>query len=63
MQLTCWVLGHPTHAYYAWLAAPVSRRDLQDAYLTNALVEAHGDDPEFGYRFLADELARRAPRR
>jgi hypothetical protein len=56
--LTCGVLGHSTQANYAWAAAPVSRRDLHDAYLTNALVDAHGDDPEFGYRFPADELAR-----
>ena len=58
VRLTCGVLGHSTQAYYAWLAAPVSRRDLEDAYLTNALIDAHGDDPEFGYRFLADEVAR-----
>lgn len=37
---------------------PVSDRDLADAYLTNALLDAHGDDPAFGYRFLADELER-----
>ncbi len=36
----------------------MSQRDLEDAYLTNALIDAHGDDPEFGYRFLADELER-----
>lgn len=24
--------------------------------VTNALIDAHADDPEFGYRFLADEL-------
>ena len=56
VRLTCGVLGHWAQAYYAWLAAPVSRRDLQDAYLTNALIDAHDDDPEFGYRLLADEL-------
>jgi transposase InsO family protein len=56
--LTCGVLGHSPQAYYAWAAAPVSQRDLDDAYLTNALIDAHGDDPQFGYRFLADELAR-----
>lgn len=55
VRLTCGVLGHSTQAYYAWLASPVSRRDLEDAYLTNALIDAHGDDPEFGYRFLVDE--------
>jgi putative transposase len=58
VRLTCGVLGHSRQAYYAWLASPVSDRELHDAYLTNALVDAHGDDPEFGYRFLADELQR-----
>jgi putative transposase len=56
VRLTCGVLGHSTQAYYAWLARPVSQRELQDAYLTNVLLDAHADDPEFGYRFLADEL-------
>ncbi len=57
MRLTCGVLGHSTQASCAWLPAPVSRRDLEDAHLTHALIDAHGDDPEFGYRFLADEVA------
>ncbi len=35
----------------------LSPRDLEDAYLINALIDAHRD-PEFGYRFLADELQR-----
>jgi putative transposase len=58
VRLTCGVLGFSTAAYYSWLANPVSDRDLGDAYLTNALLDAHDDDPEFGYRFLADELER-----
>lgn len=58
MRLTCGVLGFSTQAYYAWVANPVSDRDLVDAYLINALLDAHGDDPAFGYRFLADELER-----
>ncbi len=58
VRLTCGVLGHSRQAYYAWLAEPVSQHELEDAYLTNALIDAHGDDPEFGYRFLADELER-----
>jgi putative transposase len=57
VRLTCRVLSHSTQAYYAWLSTPVSQRDLEDAYRTNALIDAHGDDPEFGYRFLADEVA------
>ncbi len=58
VRLTCGMLGHSRQAYYAWLSSPVSQRDLEDAYLTNALINAHGDDPEFGYRFLADEVGR-----
>jgi transposase InsO family protein len=58
VRLTCGVLGFSTQGYYQWLANPVSTRDLEDAYLTNALLDAHGDDPAFGYRFLADELER-----
>lgn len=57
-RLTCGVLGFTTQAYYAWLANPVSARDLHDAYLTDTLVDAHRDDPAFGSRFLADEADR-----
>jgi putative transposase len=58
VRLTCGVLGFSPQAHYAWLAAPISPRDLEDAHLINALIDAHSDDPEFGYRFLADELQR-----
>ena len=58
MRLACGVLRFSPQAFYAWRANPVSDRDWSDAHVTNALVDAHADDPEFGYRFLADELAR-----
>ena len=58
VRLTCRVLGFSTQAFYKWCRQPVSDRDLVDAYLTNELIDAHGDDPEFGYRFLTDELER-----
>ncbi len=56
VRLTCGVLGFSTQAFYKWRARPCSHRDLDDAHLTNALVDLHADDPEFGYRFLTDEL-------
>lgn len=56
VRLTCGVLGFSPQAFYKWRANPCSDRDLDDAYLTNALIDAHAGDPEFGYRFLADEL-------
>ena len=35
---------------------------LDDAHLINAALDIHGDDPAFGYRFIADELRRRGSR-
>lgn len=42
-------------AHYSWLAATVTDAELEQAYRTNALFDAHRDDPEFDYRFLVDE--------
>ncbi len=50
VRLTCGVLGFSAQAYYKWRADPVCDRDLLDARLTNAIVDVHSDDPEFGYR-------------
>jgi putative transposase len=55
--VTCRVLGFSPQAFYKWCANPVSQRDWDDAHLINAAVDIHADDPEFGYRFIADELA------
>ncbi len=57
VRLACGVLGFSPQAFYQWRSRPCSDRDLEDAYLTNAIVDVHADDPEFGYRFIADELA------
>lgn len=56
VAVSCRVLGFSRQAYYAWLTDPISRRDLENAYLTDAALDIHHDDPEFGYRFIADEL-------
>jgi transposase InsO family protein len=58
VRLTCGVLGFSPQAFYKWQADPVSNRDLEDAHLVNAIVDVHEDDPEFGYRFISDELER-----
>jgi transposase InsO family protein len=57
VAVTCRVLNIARQPYYRWLAAPVTARELAQAYRAGALVDAHRDDPEFGYRFLVDEAA------
>ena len=59
VAVTCRVLGFSKQAFYAWRANPVTDRDWDDAHLLNAAIDIHHDDPEFGYRFIADELANR----
>jgi transposase InsO family protein len=53
------VLGIARQAYYQRCSAPVSQRDWDDAHLIDAALGVHADDPADGYRFIADELARR----
>ncbi len=54
--VSCRVLKLHRQHYYAWLACPVTDAELAEAYLANALFDAHRDDPEFGYRLLFDEV-------
>jgi hypothetical protein len=56
VTVTCRVLKLVRQDYYRWLADPVTKSERCEAYVADALFEAHRDDPEFGYRFLADEV-------
>ncbi len=55
VAVTCRVLNIARQPYYRWLARSVTDAELAEAYRADALFDAHRDDPEFGYRFLADE--------
>jgi transposase InsO family protein len=55
VAVTCRVLKLARQPYYRWLASPVTARELAQAYLADAVFDAHRDDPEFGYRLLADQ--------
>lgn len=57
VAVTCRVLGFTTQGFYRWRANPVTDRDWSDAHLVDAALQIHADDPVFGYRFIADELA------
>jgi hypothetical protein len=59
VTVTCRVLGFSKQAYYQWKADPMSDRDWDDAHLINTAMDIHHDDPAFGYRFIADQLAGR----
>lgn len=57
VAVTCRVLGFSRQGYYAWAKDPVTDAEWRQAHLINAIIDVHGDDPEFGYRLIADELA------
>lgn len=50
------VLALGRSAYYRWLEEPIGEAERDEALLSNAIFDAHLDDPEFGYRFLFDEV-------
>ncbi len=56
VTVTCRVLKLCRQQYYRWLDQPFTDEQLDEAWLTNAIFDAHHNDPEFGYRFLADEV-------
>jgi hypothetical protein len=55
VTVTCRVLKIARQHYYRWLANPVTDAEWTEANRADARFNAHRDDPEFGYRFLADE--------
>ncbi|WP_371657239.1 MULTISPECIES: IS3 family transposase [unclassified Streptomyces] len=55
VTVTCRVLRLARQPYYRWLERPVTEAEFEQAARANALFDAHREDPEFGYRFLADE--------
>ena len=56
VAVTCRVLGFSEQAYYQWLRKPRSAREVEEAHLISVLRELHDEDPEGGYRVLADDL-------
>jgi hypothetical protein len=55
VAVTCRVLNIARQPYYRWRANPVTDAERDEAYRADALFDAHRGDPEFGYRFLAQE--------
>lgn len=56
VTVSCRVLKLCRQQYYRWRKQPITDIELEEAWLANAIFDAHVDDPEFGYRFLADEV-------
>lgn len=55
VTVACRVLKIARQPYYRWRKNPITDAELAEAYRANALFDAHREDPEFGYRYLADE--------
>ncbi|WP_231861267.1 IS3 family transposase [Kocuria palustris] len=51
------VLKLSRQPYYRWRHQQVTKAEVVEAYRSNALLDAHLNDPEYGYRFLAGEAA------
>ena len=56
VSVSCRVLGLVRQQYYRWLTDPVTDSEWDTAHLANAVLAAHDDDPQYGYRFLVDEV-------
>lgn len=56
VTVSCRVLLLARQPYYRWVADPVTPTEIVWAYRANALLNAHREDPELGYRLLADEV-------
>ncbi len=52
------VLKLSRQPYCRWRNQQVTRAELIEAYRANTLVDAHRDDPDYGYRFLSTRPAR-----
>ena len=57
VAVTCRVLKIAKQPYCRLLKHPVSDRDWDEAQLTNAAFDLHDEEPTFGYRRIADDLA------
>ncbi|WP_406100977.1 hypothetical protein OG698_01820 [Streptomyces sp. NBC_01003] len=55
VTVTCRVRKLARQPYYRWLERPVSDAEFEEAERAIALSDAHREEPEFGYRLLADE--------
>jgi hypothetical protein len=60
VTVTCRVIKLSRQPYYRWLKAPVTDTEVVEGAGQTVLYDAHRDDPEFGYRLLADDEARTA---
>jgi hypothetical protein len=56
--VTCRVLGFQNKAPFSGAPTRSDNATGTDARLINAAIGIHHDDPEFGYRFIADDLPR-----
>lgn len=55
-EISLRALGLGRSPYYRWLAQRVTDRELAEAYVADAVFDAHRDDPEFGHQVLFDKV-------
>lgn len=58
VAVACRVLGFSEQGYYQWRTQPIAARQQEEEHLIEVVHELHEDDPEGGYRVLADNAPR-----
>jgi len=58
VAVACRVLGFSEQGYYQWRTQPIAARQQEEEQRIEVLHELHEDDPEGGYRVLADNAPR-----
>jgi transposase InsO family protein len=56
VQTSLRVLKLGKQSYYEWRRAPLSKRERENEQLLPLIKQIHANDPEYGYRFITDEL-------
>lgn len=57
LMIAARVVKFSRQAFYKWVHNKVSAREKDEAEICQVIRQIHDEDPEFGYRLIADELA------
>nr|WP_290580250.1 hypothetical protein [Aeromicrobium sp.] len=57
VTVSCRVLGLCRQQYYRWRANPITDSEWDNAHLSNAILAAHDEDPQYGSESFAHSMS------